>query len=485
MKRRTFLSAGMAGVALLGTGCETISALRQALRNSHIPERFAVAQGAAIDPDFHFLSRVTFGPRPGDLDRVRRLGREAFLEQQLDPALDEGLPSRLKVSAIDVMHLNASTLYELPPEPIERQLIHHAVMSALLSERQLHEVLVEAFADHFHIAVAKGDCRHLLPADRRDVIRKHVLGPFRELLAASVLSPAMLVYLDGAENSAEHGAVPNENHARELLELHTLGVDGGYTQQDVKEVARCLTGYVVGSKWNPGAVEFVAARHDDGEKRVLGHTIPAGGGRLDLDRLLELLVSHPSTARNVARRLAKTFVSDDPPRELVESIANTFVATAGDLRAVTRSLLLEEGFESHAGKKVKRPFRFVVSALRALGVTSLAEESVSQFLERMGHKPFGWPTPDGYPQSGLAYLPSLLPRFQFSRALAQGSLEAVEPELGALFVGCSGPGGSANVLAHLFGRAPSKLEEETLLSPQASPQTTVAMALSSPAFQRY
>jgi uncharacterized protein (DUF1800 family) len=482
VKRRDFLALGALSGALLTTGCETLSALHQALRANSIPKQFSVADSTLIDPDFHFLSRVTFGPRPGDLDRVRRIGREAFLEQQLDPKLDEGLPSLLKVSAIDVMHLDAATLYELPPEQIERQLIHHAVTSALLSERQLHEVLVEAFSDHFHVAVAKGDCRHLLPADRRDVVRQHVLGPFRDLLAASVLSPAMLVYLDGAQNSAEHGAVPNENHARELLELHTLGVDGGYTQQDVKEVARCLTGYVVGSKWNPGAVEFVAARHDDGEKRVLGHTLPAGGGRLDLDRLLDLLVNHPSTARNVARRLAKTFISDDPPRELIEGAANTFLATEGDLRAVTQRLLLDEGFPLYAGKKVKRPFRFVVSALRALGVTALAEGSVSHYLERMGHKPFGWPTPDGYPQSGLAYLPSLLPRFQFGRALAEGSLEAVEPDLKALYSGCAAAG-ATSVLAHLFGRSPSKLEEETLLGP-ASPPSMVAMALSSPAFQR-
>ena len=183
--------------------------------------------------------------------------------------------------------------------------------------------------------------------------------------------------------------------------------------------------------------------------------------------------------------IATNFPTSSSPTFDWQAIANAFIATSGDLRAVTRSLLLDEGFVSHAGQKVKRPFRFVVSALRALGVTSLTEASVSHYLERMGHKPFGWPTPDGYPQSGLAYLPSLLPRFQFGRALAQGSLEDVETELGALFAGCSGAKGSANVLAHLFGRAPSSLEQETLLGPQASPQTTVAMALSSPAFQRY
>jgi uncharacterized protein (DUF1800 family) len=472
--RREVLAAGVAAAGASVAGCADVGRLWS---GSAIPERFAAPTSETIDPDHHLLSRVTFGPRPGDRERVARIGRTAFIDEQLEIE-EPGLAFRLLGDA-DVLSMDPSSLLELSPEHVERQIVSHALAAAVLSERQLHEVVVEAMGDHFHVAIAKGDCRHFLPADRRDVIRRHALGSFRDMLAASVLSPAMLVYLDGKDNvaaSAPTGKV-NENHARELLELHTLGVNGGYRQADVREVARCLTGFVVGTKWRPGEVEFVAERHDDGEKQVLGHTIPAGGGLTDVERVLDILVEHPSTARHVARRLCATFVADDPSEASIASAAATFTATRGDLRATTRSILLSDELAASAGAKVKRPFRFVASALRALGVLRGPSEATVDRLARMGHRPFAWPTPDGYPQSGLAFLPSLLARFQLAQLLSEGKLAGAPFEAERLVAACDG----GQVFAHLVGRTPGPHEVE---ASRADPKRAIALALSSPAFQR-
>ncbi len=472
--RRELLSAGALGLSASLVGCADVGRLWS---GSAIPERFSAPSSETIDPDHHLLSRITFGPRPGDRERVARLGWTAFIDEQL--ATDEpGLAFRL-LGDVDVMSMEPSALLELSPEHVEGQLVRHALAAAVLSERQLHEVVAEAMSDHFHVAIAKGDCRHFLPADRRDVIRAHALGSFRDMLATSVLSPAMLVYLDGKDNVAASGSTGsvNENHARELLELHTLGVNGGYRQRDVHEVARCLTGFVVGSKWRPGDVEFVPERHDDGEKQVLGHTIAAGGGRADVDRLLDILVEHPSTARHVARRLVTTFVADEPSEAAIASAAATFTSSRGDLRATTRSILLSDEFAASAGAKVKRPFRFVASALRGLGVLRAPSEETVDRLARMGHRPFAWPTPDGYPQSGRAYLPSLLGRFQLARLLGEGELAGAPFDATRLARACGG----GHVFAHLTGRAPNPTERDVLAG---DPKRAVALALSSPAFQR-
>lgn len=479
--RRAFLGGGLAAIAVGSSGCDAAGDLVRALRKTDVPARFETATSEDVDDDVHFLSRVTMGPRPGDLERVRRVGRAAFLEEQLSPSLDAGTRFRLRADHADVAHMDPDFLFELPPEAIERQLTLHAVSCAVFSERQLHEVMVEALSDHFHIALAKSDCRHLLPADRREVIRAHALGNFRELLRGSLRSPAMLVYLDGRENSVEHGGAPNENHARELLELHALGVHGGYSQADVREVARCLTGWVVDRTWRPGDVAFVPARHDDGEKVVLGKVIAAGGGAADVDRLLDVLMDHPSTARHVATRLAKTFVSEDPPANVVASAAATFRSSGGELAEVVRTLVRSDAFAQAKRAKVKRPLRFIVSALRALGLTGPVDPAAIDWLTRMGHRPYGWPTPDGYPSSGLAYVASLMSRFQWVNALVGGRADETRVPVDALARAARGGPPAEALLAHLFGRRPSPRELE--LTAEAEPERLLALGLSSPAFQ--
>ena len=481
--RRGLLGGGLAALALGSGGCDVAREVANAFKKSDVPDRFETATSDVVDDDVHFLSRVTMGARPGDLEHVRRVGRAAYLEEQLRASLDPGMRWRLRADNADVVHMDPEFLFELPPEPIEHQLTLHAVASAVFSERQLHEVMVEALSDHFHIALAKSDCRHLLPADRRDVIRAHALGNFRDLLRASVLSPAMLVYLDGRENSVESGGAPNENHARELLELHALGVHGGYSQPDVKETARCLTGWIVDREWRPGSVEFVPARHDDGEKIVLGKVIPAGGGAADIDRLLDVLMDHPSTATHVATRLAKTFVSEEPPAALVRDAAAVFRSSSGQLSEVVREIVGSDAFMDAKRAKVKRPFRFIVSTLRALGVTGPIDPATIDYLTRMGHRPYGWPTPDGYPSSGLAYVASLMARFQYVNALVHGGLKKTPVPANELARAASAGDENTGLLAHLFGRRPSPHELAVVSETRGKPEEVLALGLSSPAFQ--
>src|SRR5262249_11611084 len=196
---------------------------------------------------------------------------------------------------------------------LRREITRHTLLRAVYSRRQLFEVMVGFWTDHLNINLEKGDCIYLKPADDRLVIRTHALGRFRDLIRASATSPAMLVYLDGKENKkAGPNDIPNENYARELLELHTLGVHGGYTQKDVLEVARCLTGWRLRTKWRKGTVYFDPHWHDNGEKSVLGHGIPAGGGPADLEQVIDMVCRHPSTARYVATKLVRRFVSEEP-----------------------------------------------------------------------------------------------------------------------------------------------------------------------------
>jgi uncharacterized protein (DUF1800 family) len=320
--------------------------------------------------------------------------------------------------------------------------------------------------------------------DDREVARRHALGRFRDLLGASVLSPAMLVYLDGRENRVERpGDAPNENHARELLELHTLGVDGGYTQGDVMEVARCLTGFVVREEGAPGVVDFVPERHDDGPKRVLGHDLPAGGGRQDVERLLDLLAAHPNTARHVARGLCRTFVGEDPPAAPIARAAATFLSTGGDLRAVARTILTDESFLAERQMKLKRPLRFVVSALRGLGAEVEAREATITWLGRMGHRPYAWATPDGYPRDGSAWLHTLASRFQLAWELTHGGLDDARVDVEGL-ARAAGEPGRDRLAAHLLGRPPSPAEATALHGAGSLPDA-LALALASPAFQRY
>ena len=481
-RRELLKAAGLGGTALALGGCDGFYRAISRELGSSLPETMSVPQGEAIDEAHHFLSRAAFGPWPGDRDRVRKMGISAAIEEQLAPHTIDDAACTILARRFESLHLKAGDMYEFKRPVIREELSRATLLRAIYSRRQLLEVMVNFWSDHFNIFIEKGDCAWLKAADDRDVIRRHALGNMRDLLKASALSPAMLVYLDGTENrKVNPGDQPNENYARELLELHTLGVHGGYTQKDVMEVARCLTGWTVRTGWNKGTVEFRQAAHDDGPKRILGIEVPAGLGERDLDKVLDIVTLHPSTARALSGKLCRRFVSDPPPEALVERVAKTYIREEGEIRPVLKTLLHSEEFRQARGVRVKRPFRFVVSALRAVGADTDAGPPILRALTRMGQAPFQYPTPDGYPDESYSWLGTLLWRWNFALALAENRIKGTRMSPDAL-AGSLGSDEPRSVIAHLFGRIPNDMETEAITG---SPEQVVGLALASPAFQRH
>ena len=320
------------------------------------------------------------------------------------------------------------------------------VLRAIYSTRQLEEVLVDFWFNHFNVDEAKTHVRPLVVSFERDAIRPHVLGTFRDLLLATARHPAMLYYLDNFESAASDrlpGGLPgvtvdrkakrarglNENYGRELMELHTLGVKGGYTQADVIAVARCFTGWTVQEPQTNPAFLFAPFLHDMGEKVVLGHKIAAGGGEQDGLQVIEILARHPSTAKFISRKLAQRFVSDDPPGVLVDRMAQVFTRTQGDLRAVLGSLFHSPEFfaDGARGAKVKSPLEMVVSAVRAVDADVTDSYLLAQRIADLGESLYGKVEPSGYANTGEGWLSTanLLGRISFAAELMKGSLPGV------------------------------------------------------------
>ena len=451
------------------------------------------------------LNRLAFGPRPGDVAKVRAMGVDQWIGLQLAPdRIDDGAAERV-VASYEMLgtptrelvgmyeqgqvairqrqkamaqqgdtngkkDLRAEMLAgnpQLRDQLRQNQRILGDVQSAKLaravaSERQLQEVMTDFWENHFTVFAGKGLVRIFIPAYDRDVIRPHAMGKFRDLLGAVAKSPAMLFYLDqwqsaadsmhptlaaarqqrpaagaGARRPMPAGAqrpVPpvqqarqrrglNENYARELLELHTLGVDGGYTQQDVIEVARALTGWTMNPRLNAEFV-FNPQIHDAGQKTVLGHVLPAGRGIEDGEEVLDIVARSPQTARFIARKLAIRFVSDNPPTELVDRAAQTFMKTDGDIREVVRTIVTSPEFFSRNAyrSKVKSPFELVASALRAVGAQADTTMRSAQIVGFLGAPIFGHQAPNGWPETGEAWMNSgaILNRINFGLGLSAG-----------------------------------------------------------------
>jgi uncharacterized protein (DUF1800 family) len=278
-----------------------------------------------------------------------------------------------------------------------------------------------------------------------------------------------------------------------LLELHTLGVHGGYTQQDVMEVARCLTGWTVRSTTSPpyfqvGTIEFNPAMHDFGSKTVLGETIaatsaaiPAGAleqrGRQELERVLQIVTNHPSTARHLSTKLCRHFIADNPPASAVEQVGRVFSKSGGDIRETLRAVFQTDEFLHTRGNKFKRPFTFVASALRATNARTNCGLEVIDYLKRMGHAPFNYPTPEGYPDQAAPWMGTLLWRWNFAVALSQNKIEGTRVDLEELR---GAAGGDEQLMAHLLGRKPTQAEAQAFAESQAG----LALMLASPGFQR-
>jgi len=445
------------------------------------------------------------------------------------------------------------------------QLQQAKLLRAADSNRQLQEVLVDFWSNHFNIDVKKNLDRVLKVADDREVIRPHILGSFRELLEASAKSPAMLVYLDNWQstvprtvkmgevmvterihdqmmangNGAFAPEVPkvgdkkggiNENYGREIMELHTLGVDGGYTQKDVQEVARCFTGWSINR--DTGEFQFHPRMHDNGEKVVLGHVIPANGGMQDGETVLDILAASPATAHHIALEMCERFVSDDPPPALVDRIAGVFTQTCGDLRAVTEAVLTSPEFLSPSdyNTKIKSPLEFAVSAVRATDSTlttpqaGLMEKAIStmegsgtlgrqQAVDRINKRPrqslnwhiydlgeplFGCAPPTGYSEVSRTWVSpgALIERLNFALALTEQKVSDVKFDAQSLFAGIDLDQSDA-VLDHavdtlLQGRvsdATRKVLQQTVVPQEGADKTVnpnklVALIIGSPEFQR-
>ena len=445
--------------------------------------------------DFMTLNRLTFGPRVAERVRFMEIGLQPWIEEQLDAESIDDFDCNLLLQPFKSLNMDANELEAISNglfDDYDRETIPNELRQATLirqaySKRQLYELMVEFWSDHFNIFMEKGNCFYLKTVDDRDVIRRHALGSFRDLVWASAHSPAMMEYLDNQANEKSH---PNENYARELMELHTLGVDGGYTQQDVMELARCLTGWTVKEHFWLGDFVFNEDLHDTGRKQVLGMTIPNSGIK-EAEHVIERLVTHPSTARFIATKLTRRFVSDEPPSEIVEKAAHVFLKTKGDIKSVLRAVLLDG--RPLAQPKYKRPAHFVLSALRMLNAETDGV-GVQEYLLRMGQSYFNWPTPDGYPDRSDAWQGNLMPRWQFAFELIRNEIKGTKHNLQALMDVSSSdsfPGDVDAVASLLLGapiapvardalidsvRSAGATEEETL-------QIVTAGLIASPAFQ--
>jgi uncharacterized protein (DUF1800 family) len=528
---------------------------------------FSVSTAAYLPDDdqaiVHVLNRTGFGPRPGDVARVRALGVQRYIEAQLHPEriTDSGMNGLLEgLITLGMSAQQIAVRFEIPelqarrarrqratggsdasrpqPAPEMRQgnqlvveLSEQKLLRAIYSERQLQEVLTDFWFNHFNVDARKGRDRFMLIAYERDVIRPHVLGKFRDLLEATAKSPAMLFYLDNWLNADPNGphldrfdgalvgrpifpraqrtgdnpgnlndpnGAPgagakrglNENYARELMELHTLGVDGGYTQADVTEVARSFTGWTISNPRLGGGYRFEPRTHDDGEKLVLGHQIKAGGGESDGEQVLQILSKHPSTARFVTSKLVRRFVSDTPPPALVDRAAARFRETDGDLREVMRSILTSPEFFSLQTRraKVKTPFEFVVSAMRATAADVRDATPLVGTMKQLGMPLYACQPPTGYPDVADAWVNAgaVVSRMNFALSLASEGIRGVSIDRASL-VGSDSPPKLERLVTQLvegiLGNGVSETTRTTIAKAE-SVAHMVALTLGSPEFQR-
>jgi uncharacterized protein (DUF1800 family) len=426
------------------------------------------APRATGSPDMAWLQRMTFGVNSGVLTQYQKLGRGGYLEEQLHPT-DEHLPdavahqiAQLSIGQVDAARLfigiameqkRINALPDGPDKQAARQKLNdqgnqaayearrRELLRAIYSPAQLKEQMVWFWLNHFSVFEQKANVRWMTADYSERAIRPHALGNFRDLVMATLEHPAMLQYLDNAQNAVGH---INENYARELMELHTLGVDAGYTQNDVQELARVLTGVGVAGPEPPhlrpelrglyvreGAFEFNPARHDFATKTLLGHTL-THHGFAEVSEAVDLLVRQSACAHFVSRKLAVYFVGDDPPKALVERMAQTFQQTDGDIAAVLRTLFTSRELGEQAGRKFKDPMQYVVSALRMAYDTRPIENMhpVMGWLSALGEPQFGHQTPDGYSLQDTAWSSSgqMSRRFEIARAIGSGSAGLFDPE---------------------------------------------------------
>lgn len=418
----------------------------------------------AVDPLVILLNRCCFGFRESEYQRALALDYTGWLQEQLNytsldnSALEASIASTLPRVSWTAAQLIADAKATGKNGQGATELIAATMLRQIFSPRQLYEVMVEFWTNHFNIAASAVPEVYYKVVDDRDVIRPHALGSFPAMLKASARSLAMLYYLDNVSNTKSG---PNENYARELMELHTLGVEGGYTETDVVEVARCFTGWTVtGSAANNPVFTFLASRHDTGVKTVLGNTIPANRGIEDGDQVLDILASHPSTARYIAEKLCIRFIGEHPQTTAIDQVAATYTATNGDIPSMLLTLFGSTEFMSSYDRKIRRPVEYLIGALRVTEASLTGDylSKLSNRLVSLGQLHFKWPTPDGYPDEMADWVNSgaSLTRWNWVFGLAEDKISSgIRINISALI-------GSANTPTLLVDQLTARLLRRTL-----------------------
>jgi uncharacterized protein (DUF1800 family) len=507
--------------------------------NYNLPKAFKgslpITQLTEDEAILHALNRLAYGPRPGDAERIRQMGLEKWITEQLNYESIDDSAMQQRLSGFDTLHMSSAKLLEKYPPPAQiakqegitpqqyqeemrqklqkqreemrQEGVDPAVIQletmpgpqrilfelnvatldrAIYSNRQLYEVMANFWFNHFNVNANKGADRWLLTPYVQGTIRPHAMGKFEDLLLATAKSPAMLFYLDNwlsadpvafqqmqaelaqrrrrfegffmaanppgqrpmqqPNNSPNGPAVKgppqrqerglNENYGREIMELHTLGVDGGYTQQDVIEVAKCLTGWTIRAPRKEAQFFFDDRIHDQSVKYVMGQRIDYGGMK-DGEAVIHMLATSPATAHHISFQLAEHFVSDNPPPALVDRMAKTFLSSGGDIREVLKTMIYSPEFWSRQAyrAKVKTPFGFAVSAARALGAEVTVPVQLAQWVSRMGEPMYQCEPPTGYADTGAVWVNagSLLNRLNFSLTLATNHVPGISDDLASLF----------------------------------------------------
>ncbi len=445
-RRRFLCTAGCSALTALAPLGSLASCSAGAAAPIQHREQPLSLEGSVLSDDraLHAARRLTYGPTPALIAHIQEVGVDAFVEEQLQPQeLDDSLVEEM-LADFQTLHLSNREIIQNYREQgglVVGELSMATLLRAVHSQRQLFEVMVDFWSNHFNIYIGDGMVRFLKTVDDRDVIRAHALGRFADLLLASAQSPAMLFYLD---NYLSRGTEPNENYARELLELHTLGVDGGYQESDIRPAALCLTGWTFARR--TGEFLFRPRQHYAGPLQVMAWETPGHRGPealRDGESLLDYLAHHPSTARFLARKLCVRFISDQPPEDLVASAAQIYLDNDTAIAPVLRHIFQSDAFWASAGQKFRRPFELLAGALRVLDIPITEEnrERMARFvrlqLRQMGQPLFGWHAPNGYPDVAGAWLSTggLLARWNLMQSLVTGrrdgsgvSLEALLPE---------------------------------------------------------
>ena len=395
IERRSFLkTAAVSAVAVGAVGTTLGGVARATSPQGHL----------SGDQDLHLLRRATFGPTPASVARIRQLGRDRWLDEQLRPDRIGDRACEDLIDRLPELRISMRDKYETQDFDwnVMFALGQATIVRAAWSQRQLFEVMVDFWSNHLNVA-NPGDHGWYNRHDYdRTVIRKHALGRFEDMLLASAKHPAMLHYLNNVSSTKDN---PNENYGRELLELHTVGVDGGYTEDEMRQSALIMTGWTI--DWDTGLYRYDGSDHYRGHVQVLGfaraNDSGPGGEELAKD-YLRYLARHRRTAEHLATKLARRFVSDDPPPGLVDSLADTYQAHGTAIVPVLRKLFGSTAFRSSIGQKVRRPYEDVIATLRALRYKADAHgtagiQGLYWVTESLGQAPLAWSPPDGYPDT--------------------------------------------------------------------------------------